>query len=40
METTEANPFEQAAMKTYLLDHAYDEMFLRQGEGDRRLREH
>lgn len=40
METTEANPFEQAAMKTYLLDHAYDEMFLRQGEDDRSLREH
>jgi uncharacterized circularly permuted ATP-grasp superfamily protein len=30
MDTTQAKSFEQIGMKDYLLDHAYDEMFLRQ----------
>ncbi len=40
MDTTQANPFEQAAMKNYLLDHAYDEMFRRQGDQQASFREH
>ena len=39
MDTTQAKPFEQIAAKDYLLDHAYDEMFLR-SDGDDPVRLH
>src|SRR5260370_18125158 len=32
MQLNLSNQFENAALKNYLLDHAYDEMFLRTGE--------
>ena len=32
MDTTQAKQFEQIAAQNYLLDHAYDEMFLRPNE--------
>ena len=40
MDTAQAKPFEQSAMKNYLLDHAYDEMFLNEGESPATLHEH
>src|SRR6201985_3045616 len=32
MHPTQPSQFEQAALKNYLLDHAYDEMFTRHGD--------
>ena len=40
MDTTQAKQFEQIALKDYLLDHAYDEMFERPGDDPAELREH
>ena len=40
MDSAQAKHFEQSAMKNYLLDHAYDEMFLNQGEAPATLHDH